>query len=79
MTSDTTDIRLQKHLSDYYKKPKFTNCASDWIIFWSLECPDDFTARKIERHIKYMKSRKYLVNLKQFPEIAQKLMLKYSH
>jgi putative endonuclease len=78
MTSESTDIRLQKHLSDYYKKPKFTNCASDWTIFWSLDCPSLVIARKIERHIKNMKSRKYLLDLKMFPEIEQKLIIKYA-
>jgi len=77
MTSESTDIRLQKHLSDYYKKPKFTNCASDWVIFWSLECPNLIIAGKIESHIKKMKSRKYLEDLKKFPEISRKLIDKY--
>jgi len=77
-TSDNPDIRLDKHLSDFYKKPKFTNIASDWKIFWFLECPDIFTARKIEKHIKKMKSRKYIQNLKRFDDIGKKLISKYS-
>lgn len=63
-TSDTPNIRLEKHLSDYYQKPKFTNIASDWKVYWHLECPSIDIAGKIEKHIKKMKSRKYLGDLK---------------
>ena len=66
LTSDKPNIRLDNHLSDFYKKPKFTNIASDWKIFWILQCPDILTARKIEKHIKKMKSRKYIQNLTPF-------------
>ena len=78
ITSESTEIRLKKHLSDYYKKPKFTNCASDWTIFWSLECGDITIAKRIESHLKKMKSRKYLNDLKKFPEIGRKLLIQYS-
>ncbi|MFH0866629.1 MAG: GIY-YIG nuclease family protein [Bacteroidota bacterium] len=78
VTSETPDIRLGKHLNDYYQKSKFTNIANDWKIFWSLECPTLFVAKKIEIHLKKMKSRKYLENLKCYAEIGQKLLQKYS-
>jgi len=35
-------------------------------------------AGKIEIHIKKMKSKKYIQDLKKYPEIAQKLLKKYS-
>ncbi len=35
-------------------------------------------AGKIENHIKKMKSKKYIKDLKKYPEIAQKLIKKYS-
>ena len=78
ITSETPELRLEKHLSDFYQKPKFTNIANDWKIFWSIECHDIIVARKIEKHLKKMKSRKYLENLIKYPEIANKLLLTIS-
>ena len=51
----------------------FTKIAEDWELFLKIECKDIFEARKIERHIKKMKSKKYLENLKKYPEIIKKL------
>jgi putative endonuclease len=33
---------------------------------------------KIERHIKKMKSKKYIQNLKKYPEMVEKLLIKNS-
>jgi putative endonuclease len=35
-------------------------------------------AHKIENHIKKMKSKKYIENLKKYPEISLRLLQKYS-
>jgi putative endonuclease len=34
-------------------------------------------AREIEKHLKKMKSRKYLENLKRYPEMLGKLLLRF--
>jgi len=47
---------------------KFTAKADDWNLFFSLECRDISHAKQIEKHIKKMKSRKYIENLKSYPE-----------
>ena len=71
------DQRLLEHNSNFYLT-SFTSRASDWKIFWSIENQPMSTARAIEAHIKKMKSRKYLKNLKTYPDIASKLIAKYS-
>jgi putative endonuclease len=77
-TSDLPEQRLLKHLQNFYQKKKYTNIADDWKIFWSQGCKNIAIAGKIEKHLKQMKSRKYLDNLKKYPELAKKLIEKYS-
>ena len=50
--------RLDRHLSEYYGLNKYTSKAIDYILFFSLECQSLSQARKIETHIKKMKSRR---------------------
>lgn len=75
-TSDI-QIRIQWHNSGQFKN-SHTKIANDWILFYSIACINIEQARKIEKHIKSMKSKTYLLNLKKYPEITEKLLLKYS-
>jgi len=68
--------RLEEHLERKYSDA-FSTRASDWEIFFSLSTLEYEQARKIENHIKRMKSRVYLENLKKYPELVEKLVLKY--
>ena len=72
------DERLERHLNDYYGTTKFTHKVHDWEVFYTLECESLQQARKIECHIKRMKSKKYIENLKKYPSISQKLLSQYS-
>ena len=65
--------RLERHLSQFYGNKKFTAKANDWVVFMVIECSTIEQARKIESHIKKMKSKKYIRNLKDYPEIIEKL------
>ncbi|MFM8243028.1 MAG: GIY-YIG nuclease family protein [Crocinitomicaceae bacterium] len=56
----------------------FTKRSDDWIIYFKIDDLTYETARKIEAHIKQMKSRKYIENLVRFPEISQRLIDNYS-
>ncbi|MFZ5940074.1 MAG: GIY-YIG nuclease family protein, partial [Bacteroidota bacterium] len=56
-TALDTDLRITQHLKHFYGKSKFTAVADDWILFLSIECKDLHQARKMEHHIKRMKSR----------------------
>lgn len=49
-----------------------------WEYYHILEMEDAATATRIEQHIKSMKSRKYIENLKKYPEMTEKLLKKYS-
>ena len=71
---------LQKRLGDHKAKKyknSFTSKSSDWELFYSIEGLDYEQSRKIESHIKSMKSSIYLQNLKKYPEMAEALIRKY--
>ena len=72
---ETSDLstRVVWHNSKHFKNA-YTRIADDWEVFWSLECSTVFQARKIEKHIKSMKSRKYLENLRQYPDMSDRLL-----
>ena len=48
------------------------------MVYFELKDLEYQVSRKIEAHIKKMKSRKYIENLIRYPEIIQKLIEKYS-
>ncbi len=69
--------RLERHINDYNGKTKFTHKVKDWQVFLTIECDTLTQARKIEYHIKRMKSRVYINNLSKYPEMKEKLIKKY--
>ncbi len=75
-TSVAADLRMDRHNEQYYAN-KYTSQADDWSIFLSIECETMQEALFIEKYIKKMKSRKYINDLKQYPEIIQKIKAKY--
>lgn len=68
--------RLKEHRQKIYKKA-FTSQASDWELFYAIENLDYSSARAIEKHIKRMKSKIYIQNLKKYPDITESLRSKY--
>lgn len=66
--------RVQEHVLN---NKGFTARVQDWKIFFKIENLEYQQARRIEKHIKNMKSKTYLVNLKKYNEITQKLIQKY--
>lgn len=71
------DLRLEFHKNS--PSNKFTSNAKDWILFLSFNCNDKTQALSIEKHIKNMKSKTYIENLIQYPEIIDKLLVKYKN
>jgi putative endonuclease len=70
------DLRLKEHLSKKFDGG-FTSKASDWLLFYTI--PNlEYEARKTEAHIKKMKSRKYIEDLKRYTELSEKLVRQYS-
>jgi putative endonuclease len=76
---ETKDIeeRLEQDNSGFYNSA-FTGKAKDWSLYFYLECNSRTQARKIEAHIKNMKSKKYIQDLKKYPDIALKLLNKFN-
>ena len=78
ITQESVDGRLQLHNSSSYGN-HFTSQAADWVVFLVIECDSVSQSMKIEKHIKKMKSKNYIHNLKAYPEIIEKLRLKFSN
>jgi len=76
---ETPDVilRLAFH-NDPEKNTNSTKSGIPWEIFFVLELNNRVVARKIELHIKKMKSREYLMNFKKYPEMSDKLISKYT-
>ncbi len=74
--SENVNERISLHNSGFFKNAH-TSRATDWRIEFRLECESRSQAIKIEKHIKRMKSRKYIENLIHFPDISSKLKIKY--
>jgi putative endonuclease len=69
-------VRLEQHSAKEFKG--FTSNNNDWNLYYSIDNLEYEIARNVEQHIKKMKSKKYIENLTRFPEITEKLLLKYS-
>ncbi|MCC1485227.1 GIY-YIG nuclease family protein [Winogradskyella immobilis] len=76
---ETIDIesRIKQHNESFYETG-YTKQTKDWILYYKIECNSRTQARKIETHIKKMKSKRYIQNLKKYPEIIEKLKNKYN-
>jgi putative endonuclease len=68
--------RIKQHNSGFYNDASTKN-SNDWKLFWSLECDSRKQAIQIESHIKRMRNKVYYQNLVTFPEISEKLLLRY--
>ena len=68
--------RLLDHSLKKYKY-SFTTKADDWVVFYCIENLKYEQARLIERHIKKMKSRKYIESLKKYMDISVNLTKQY--
>ena len=68
--------RFRQHQEGFFSD-SFTEKANDWEVFYLLDGLTYSQSRKIELHIKKMKSKKYIQNLKNYPEIAEKLKALY--
>ena len=78
-TGSCEDItyRIKQHFNKHFSHG-FTAKADDWELFFFVDNLHYTQARSIEQHIKKMKSKAYIQNLKKYPEIIQKLIVKYA-
>ena len=71
-------LDLEARLIDHKNKTflnSFTANADDWELYFSINELHHSDARKIETH---MKSKKYIENLKKYPEMVERLIQKFS-
>ena len=69
--------RIAEHNAGKYEN-SYTSKYSDWELYLSIDELEYSTAREIEKHIKKMKSRKYIENLNRYLEMRDKLVKRYS-
>jgi putative endonuclease len=77
ITTESIESRLLKHNEAFYGK-KFTSKVNDWVVYLEIPCECTRQMLQIEKHIKRMKSKIYIENLKKYPEIIQKLQKTYN-
>ncbi|GHE56088.1 GIY-YIG nuclease family protein [Roseivirga thermotolerans] len=75
-TSSFSD-RLSFH-NDGARNKIWTKRGIPWEVYLTVEGLEKSTARKLELHLKKMKSRNYLKELKQNPKKLEELLLKLS-
>jgi len=75
-TSDSFEKRLNEHNNAAHPN-SFTSKGIPWNKYLVIDGLSSKQAFAIEQHIKKMKSRKYLENLKLYPEIIIKLKEKF--
>ena len=68
--------RIDQHLNKEFIK-SFTAKAEDWELYISIDNLVYEQARLIELHVKKMKSKNYIQNLRKYPEIIERLKKKY--
>lgn len=77
ITTESVENRLLKHNEDFYGQ-KFTSKSADWTIYLVIPYQCSRQMFEIEKHIKRMKSRIYIENLKIYPDIIERLKVKYA-
>jgi len=75
-TQNNVAQRVIKHNNAHYGKNHFTAVAKDWVVFLDIKVSSFEHALRIEKHIKKMKSKIYIQNLKKYPEMLASLIIK---
>jgi putative endonuclease len=75
-TQYSPEERLLQHNNKHYKS-SYTFSGIPWEIYFVIRCETISQARAIEGHIKRMKSKTYIENLKKYPEMSNKLLQQY--
>ena len=70
------DQRLEQHNHAHYPD-NFTVKGIPWELFHTIECQDWHQALCIERHIKKMKSKKYIQNFRKYSELSDTLLQRF--
>ncbi len=73
VTQEGVEKRILNHNGHGYGERHYTATTNDWELFLFIESTDYSQAVRIEKHIKKMKSKTFIINLKQYPEIIERL------
>ena len=69
--------RIELHMNKTFVN-SFTSIFNDWELEFEISNISISSAKKIETHIKKMKSKAYIQNLKKYPILSDELVKKYS-
>jgi putative endonuclease len=75
-TSDFVE-RLSLHKNGHFGRKSYTYKTSDWEQYLLIPCETIDQAVFVEARIKKMKSRRYIENLKRYPEIIKKILKEF--
>jgi len=75
-TTKLVEDRVLEH-NDAKFEDAFTKRDRPWVLYFQIICESEKQAKSIEAHIKKMKSRKYIENLLIYPELTEKLLVKF--
>jgi len=70
------DQRLLLH-NDKVFSGSYSARANDWVLYYKINCDSIAQARRIESHVKSMKSRIYIENLLKYSDITKRLLEQY--
>jgi putative endonuclease len=76
-TTDDVQRRIIEHNSQTFKNA-FTSRGVPWVLILSIDNLSSDQAYKIERHIKKMKSKKYIENLCLNPDLVFNLTRRFA-
>jgi len=71
--------RLKLHNNGHFGGKSYTSRSKDWEVYLLIPCPTIEQAVSIESRIKRMKSRKYIENLKKYPELVEKMIKEFDN
>ncbi len=77
-TSDF-EQRIKMHNDGHFGGKTYTRRAKDWEEFLLIPCSTAKLAVYLEMKIKRMKSRKYIENLKKYPDLIKKIIREYDN
>ena len=76
ITTETIEARIHKHNTSFHGQ-HLTSVANDWEYYHVIFCSCKTQMLQIEKHIKKMKSKVYLQNLKRYEELSAKLLERF--
>lgn len=73
VTRNGLESRLEKHNDNGYGEKHYTSKSNDWELYIWIPVEKFDHSVRLERKIKSMKSSKYIENLKNYPELIEKI------